>query len=92
MPIVSIPAPYRGPTDGVASVEVAGTCVRECINAVEAKYPGFREQILDGDGQLHRFVRLFKNGEPLETFPLDAPVDAEDEIEVLAAIAGGVRR
>lgn len=89
MPTVSIPPPYRGPTQGEAEIEVDGTTVGECIDAVESRYPGFRSQILDASGGLHRFVRLFRNGEPLEEAPLEAAVDAGDEVAVLAAIAGG---
>ena len=89
MPTVSIPPPYRGPTGGEAEIRVEGTTVLECIDAVEARHPGFRAQILDDGGGLHRFVRLFRNGEPLERDPLATAVGASDEIQVLAAIAGG---
>jgi len=86
MPIVTIPPPYRGPTAGRESVEVQGTTVRECIEAVEARHPGFGAQVLDGDGRPHRFVNLFVNGEPAA--PDDA-VSPGDEVAVLAAIGGG---
>ena len=66
--------------------EVTGATVRECLDAVEARYPGFRAQVLDDAGQVHRFVRLFVNGEPAG---LDQPVEGPDSVEVLAAIAGG---
>jgi len=86
MPSVHIPPPYRGPTAGQAEIAVEGATVRQCLEAVEARHPGFGEQVLDGSGQVHRFVRLFVNGEPAE---LDAPVKEADRVEVLAAIAGG---
>jgi len=86
MPTVHVPPPYRGPTGGQAEIAVEGATVRQCLEAVEARHPGFAEQVLDGAGQVHRFVRLFVNGEPAE---LDAPVKDSDRVEVLAAIAGG---
>jgi molybdopterin synthase sulfur carrier subunit len=90
MPIVRVPPPYRGPTRGEAEIEVAGATVRECLEAVEARYPGFRAQVLDDAGQLHRFVRLFVNGAALDARrALDTRVAAGDAVEVLAAIAGG---
>ena len=91
MPSISIPPPYRGPTQGKAELSVEGATVRECIEAVEALYPGFRAQLLDAKGGLHRFVRLFLNGRPLDESPLDAAVRPDDQLAVLAAIAGGAR-
>ena len=89
MPTLSIPQPYRGPTRGEATVAVSGHTVRECIEDADTRYPGMRDQVLDVRGELHRFVRLFRNGELLQARPLDDVVEAEDEIAILAAIAGG---
>jgi molybdopterin converting factor small subunit len=86
MPVVLIPPPYRGPTGGRDAVEVSGATVRECIEAVEAAHPGFAAQVFAPDGGPHKFVKLFVNG---EQSPPEAPVGAGDEVEVLAAIAGG---
>jgi hypothetical protein len=89
MPLVRVPAPYRGPTRGEAEIPAAGATVRECLDDVETRYPGFRAQILDDDGRTHRFVRLFLNGQQLGPAALDARVGPEDALDVLAAIAGG---
>jgi sulfur carrier protein ThiS len=90
MPLVVVPPPYRGPTGGRGEIEVAGRSVRECIEAVAGAHPGFREQVFDGQGRLHRFVTLFVNGAelPRET-AVEAPVSERDRVEILAAIAGG---
>ena len=50
MPQVVVPAPYRGPTQGQGRIEVSGATVRECLLAVEGRYPGFAEQVFDGAG------------------------------------------
>jgi len=89
MATILIPPPYRGPTHGAGRVEVAGATVRECIDALEARHPGFRPLVVDADGRVHRFVKLFRNGDPLAGDVLDLPLAATDELEVLAAIAGG---
>jgi molybdopterin converting factor small subunit len=89
MPLVRVPAPYRGPTRGEAEIAAAGATVRECLDDMEARYPGFRAQILDDDGRTHRFVRLFLNGQLLGPAALDARVGPDDALDVLAAIAGG---
>lgn len=89
MPTLEVPPRYRGPTNGQGQIEVDAETVRACIEAVELKHPGFGELILDGEGHLRRFVRLFVNGEPLDRAALDAPIANTDRIQVLAAMAGG---
>ena len=89
MPQVRIPPPYRGPTQGLAEVQVRGATVRECIAAVEARHPGFAAQVFDADGGLHGFVTLFVNGEEIGRDAVDSAIGASDVVEVLAAIAGG---
>jgi hypothetical protein len=89
MPTVLIPTAYRGPTKGVSEVEVPAGDVRACLESVEAQHPGFGALVIDERGGLHRFVKLFINGEQLEQDPLDQSVGESDRLEVLAAIAGG---
>ena len=89
MPLVIVPPPYRGPTGGADRIEVEGATVGECIEAVGARYPGFREQVLDAGGATHRFVNLFVNGEEIDRGALDTRVAEGDHVEILAAIAGG---
>ena len=89
MPTVHVPPPYRGPTQGQGEIQVRGATVLECLEAVEERYPGFRELVIDPRGGVHRFVRLFVNGEQLDGDALAAPVSASDQLEVLAAIGGG---
>jgi len=89
MATVLVPPPYRGPTQGLERIAVEGATVRECIDAVEARHPGFRPLVVGPDGRVHRFVKLFRNGDQLQGDVLDAPLAATDELEVLSAIAGG---
>lgn len=89
MPSVRIPPPYRGPTLGTAELAVDGATIGECLEAVERKYPGFLPQVLDDDGNVHRFVKLFRNGDHVVRDPLRTPLAAGDDLEIIAAIAGG---
>jgi molybdopterin synthase sulfur carrier subunit len=89
LPKVEIPARYRGPTRGLGLIDVDADTVRSCIEAVETEYPGFRELILDNQGNIRRFVKLFVNGEALERDAADTPVAASDRVQFLAAAAGG---
>ncbi len=89
MPEVHIPPRYRGPTNGERLVEVAGGTVRACIEAVDARYPGFGELVFDADGEVRLFATLFVNGDALDRDAGDTEVAENDRIEILAAVAGG---
>jgi molybdopterin converting factor small subunit len=89
MPEVHIPPRYRGPTNGERLVEVAGGTVRECIQAVDALYPGFGELVFDVDGKIRLFATVFVNGDELDRVAGDTEVAENDRIEILAAFAGG---
>jgi molybdopterin converting factor small subunit len=86
MPTVEIPGPYTGPTHGAEKLVVPGRTVRECVAAIEASYPGFAPLIFDGGRKVHRFVRLFVNGEPATP---ESNVAESDVVTILAAIGGG---
>jgi molybdopterin synthase sulfur carrier subunit len=89
MPQIEVPARYRVPTGGEATLAIDGSTVRACLEAAEVKYPGFGELVLDRSGELRRFVKLFVNGDQLARDALDSPVKSDDTITVLAAAAGG---
>jgi molybdopterin converting factor small subunit len=89
MPQVFVPPPYRGPTFGQERIDVAGATVGECVEAVCARFAGFRELIFDASGGVHKFVTLFVNGDEIARTALDTPVGGSDRVEILAAIAGG---
>jgi molybdopterin converting factor small subunit len=89
MPRVMIPPLFQGPTRGQGEVKVRGETVRECLEAVETEYKGFLAQVVREDGKAQRFVKVFVNGEQIGEGDLDTRLDIDDEIEILAAIAGG---
>jgi molybdopterin synthase sulfur carrier subunit len=89
MPVVIVPPPYRGPTAGQGELRVDAASVRECIDAIEARFPGFRDQILGAGGAVHRFVTFFVNGDEIARERLDTRLAPDDRLEILAAIAGG---
>jgi molybdopterin converting factor small subunit len=89
MPWVQIPPPFRGPTHGAERVEVRGSNVRECLEALSDRFIGFREQVFDAQGNAQRFIKLFVNGGEISRQALDTKVAASDQIEILAAVAGG---
>jgi len=89
MPKVRIPPPYRGPTQGTAELSVEGATVLDCLEAVERKFATFLPQVLDEDRNVHRFVKIFRNGVQLRGAVLGERLAGDDELEIVAAIAGG---
>ena len=89
MPKVEVPPRYRGPTNGVSSLEVEGDTVRACIEAVEAQFPGFSVLIFGVDGNIRRYVRLFLNGDAIDQSAVDSEIAPSDSIQILASAAGG---
>ena len=89
MPQVVVPPPYRGPTLGQAEIPAQGASVRECLEDVGRRYPGFIEQIFDGGGKVHKFVDVFVNGDEIGREEVDRSVADGDRVEILAAVAGG---
>jgi len=89
---VLIPTVFQGPTRGESEVLVDGETITACFDLIEEKFPGIRELVIDpATGEIHKFVKVTLNGELLDRDPdtLAQSVGADDEIEVIAAIAGG---
>lgn len=75
---------------GQKSVEAEGNTIAEVLAGINAKYPGFREQITMEDGSLHRFVNIYVNDEDIRFMQqLDTPVEPGDVVSILPALAGG---
>ena len=89
MPQVVVPPAYQGPTRGRDRIDVEGRTVAECIDAVEASFPGFRDQVFDASGRVHRFVQLFVNGDEIDRGAVGTSVRPGDRVEILAAVSGG---
>ena len=89
MPTVKVPAPYQGPTSGQAVVEVDGATVGACLESLCERFGGLGELLFDDGGRIHKFVTLFVNGDEIARDALDRSVGASDQVEILAAIAGG---
>jgi sulfur-carrier protein len=87
---VLIPTPLRRFTGGDAKVAVAGSSVREVLDALDAAHPGIGERLRDDSGQLRRFVNVFVNGQNVRDGQgVDTPLAAGDEVGIIPAMAGG---
>lgn len=87
---IFIPTPLRKITGGQAKIVTSASTIQEVIDGAEATYPGFREKVLDADGEVKRFINVFINGVDVRTLQGRAtPVNDGDEVAVIPAMAGG---
>ena len=87
---VRIPTPLRKLTNNEEVVEVDAATVNEAIAELQARFPGFKERLLDDSGAVRRFVNVYLNDEDIRFLKnLDTPVKEGDEISIVPAIAGG---
>jgi molybdopterin synthase sulfur carrier subunit len=85
-----VPTPLRKLTFGKSKVQLAATNIADLIEHAETQYPGFRERVLDSDGEIKRFINVFVNGVDVRTLQGKAtPVNDGDEVSVIPAMAGG---
>ena len=87
---VRVPAMLRPTVGGEREVAADGATLRELIENVEQRHPGFAGQLLETDGAQRRFVNIYVNDEDIRYLKgLDTPLDAGDVISILPAVAGG---
>ena len=90
MPQFRIPGPLRRLSDGQVTVAVEATDLATAIDALDARYPGFRDRLLDENGELRQFVNVYLNDEDVRLGQgLKARVGEQDEISIIPAVAGG---
>jgi molybdopterin synthase sulfur carrier subunit len=85
--IVFIPAPLRRLTAGHDRVEVGGASVGALIDAIDARYAGFRARVV-ADGDLLPSVAVAVDGDMI-THGLDEPVRPDSEVHFVPALGGG---
>jgi len=92
MPVlVRIPTPLRRMTNGLDKVEVAESSLSQMIESLESNYPGFKERLLDENGDLRYFVNIYVNGEDVRFLEgLATSTNAGDEVSIVPAVAGGL--
>ncbi len=87
-----IPGPLRRLSDGqvTVTVPVEATDLASAITALDARYPGFKDRLLDENGDLRQFVNVYLNDEDVRLGAgLGSKVGENDEISIVPAVAGG---
>lgn len=90
MVTVFVPTPLRRLTAGQSKVEATGSTVGEVLGQLEGSYPGISERLLDEDGNVKRFINVFRNDDEIRTLDgLATTVGEGDQISIVPAMAGG---
>ncbi len=93
MATVKIPAPLRRFTHHQNDIPIDGVNVREVLKNLRQQFPVLEKHLFTEDQQLRNFVTLFLNNEDIRSLQgLDTPVKEGDEISIVPAIAGGMRK
>jgi len=88
--IVKIPTPLRKITGDQDSVSAGGSNLGECIDSLDAAYPGLKERLCDESGEIRRFVNVYVNGEDVRFLQgLATALKDGDEVSIVPAVAGG---
>jgi sulfur-carrier protein len=90
MPMLRVPALMKSYLDNQTEVALSGATVSEAVNDLVMRYPKFKTHILDGDGNLRRYINLFVNDENIKSLQgLETPLRADDKVLLLPSISGG---
>lgn len=90
MATVLVPTPLRRLTGGNSKLTVEASTVGGVLAAVDAQYPGISDKLIDGDGNVKRFINIFLNDDEIRALHgLETPVAAEDRVSIVPAMAGG---
>ena len=91
MPIsLRMPPVLRPQVGGARQVEVSGATLREALDDLFAQFPAVRDQIVDAEGQINRFVNVYVSNEDVRLGQgLETPVPDGSTVIVLPAMAGG---
>jgi molybdopterin converting factor small subunit len=75
---------------GVASLTAEGATIGELFDGLVARYPNLRGQLITEEGELHRFVNVYRNDDDIRYLGrLETPVSESDVVSIIPAVAGG---
>ena len=87
---VRIPTTLRPMAGGSSEVAVEGGTVGEVLSALDSAHPGFRDRLLDDEGNLRKFVNVFVADDDVRFLDgLDTEVPDGETVAIIPAVAGG---
>ena len=87
---IIIPTPLRKLTQNLDVVEVEARTVKDVLDQLNDRFPGFKGRVFDESGELRRFINIYVDGEDVRFLEnLSTPVVNAKEVSIVPAIAGG---
>lgn len=85
-----IPTTLRPLSGGVSTVQVEGATIAEVLANLNLAHPGFSNRLLDGEGNLHKFVNVFVADDDVRYLQgLATSVSSGQTVSIIPAVAGG---
>jgi len=68
-----------------------GATAKELLDAIIARYPALKKELLQEDGRLYGHVHMFINGRDVQFYDknLNVKIGPEDVITIFPAVGGG---
>ncbi len=77
-------------TNGVETIEVQGKTVNDIFDQLEERFPGIRKKLCERNGDLHRFINVYVDGEDIRYLEsLQTNVKERSKVSIGPGIAGG---
>jgi sulfur-carrier protein len=87
---VKLPTLLRVHAEGQASVSADGATIGEVFQSLTKRFPGLAGNLVDTDGNLHKFVNVYKDDDDIRYLDgLDTKLSDGDVVSILPAVAGG---
>jgi molybdopterin converting factor small subunit len=86
---INIPPALQALAGGVSRVDVVGSTVGECLEALLKKYPSLKPRLFDRRGKLPGGISVYVNGEAAYPGPLAWQVRDGDVIHLAYIVLGG---
>lgn len=75
--------------EGKVETEVVAKDIAGCLDQLEIQFPGLKERLYKGQGELHQYVDIYVNGNSIRSLQgLDTSLKDGDEVNILPAFAG----
>jgi molybdopterin converting factor small subunit len=86
---VNLTPQFRDIVDKFDAVQASGNTIREIIEDIDRRYPGFKKECIDDRGKVHDFVEIYINQVSAYPDELNRKVSDNDEVSILTVIGGG---
>ena len=88
--MVRIPTPLRRMTNGESKVEMESSDLGDLVAKLDGAYPGFKDRLVDENGDLRYFVNIYVDGEDVRFLDgLGTAIRSGAEVSIVPAVAGG---